>query len=69
MKLTGESLCSTPFDWSAMLSCGIPRLRAFTDFMRIPVKWATDSANKWARVGRASRRGKNIIAEVAHFSQ
>jgi hypothetical protein len=38
-------------------------------FVRIPVKWATDSANKWARVGRASRRGKNIISEVAHFSQ
>jgi len=37
--------------------------------LRIPVKWATDSASKWARVGRASYRGKNIIAEVAHFSQ
>ena len=30
---------------------------------------ATDSASKWAGVGRASGRGKNIIPEVAHFSQ
>ena len=37
--------------------------------LRIPVKWATDSGNKWARRGRASRRGKDIMTEVAHMGQ
>ncbi len=45
--------------------------------MRVPVKWATDSADKWATysggmwagVRRAGRRGNNIITEVAHIGQ
>ena len=37
--------------------------------VRIPVKWATYSGGKWARLGRASRRGKDIMTEVAHLGQ
>lgn len=45
--------------------------------VRIPVKWATNSADKWATysggmwagVRRASRRCKNMMAKVAHISQ
>jgi hypothetical protein len=35
----------------------------------IPVKWATDSGGKWARLGRASRRGKVMMPQVAHMGQ
>ena len=49
----------------------------FVPLVRIPVKWATNSAGKWttdsasmwAGVGRASRRCKDMMAEVAHISQ
>ena len=37
--------------------------------LRIPVKWATDSGKLWAKPGRASRRGKDIMTEVAHMGQ
>ena len=45
--------------------------------VRIPVKWATDSAGKWAThsggmwagLRRAGRRGSIIISEVAHMGQ
>ena len=45
--------------------------------VRIPVKWATDSAGKWAtdsgdewaRLRIVSRRGKDMMTEVAHLGQ
>ena len=37
--------------------------------MRIPVKWATDSGEKWARLWRAGRRDKDMMTEVAHMGQ
>jgi len=37
--------------------------------LRIPVKWATDSAGKWAGVRRASRRGKDMMTQVARLGQ
>ena len=37
--------------------------------MRIPVKWATHSGGMWAGVRRASRRGKDMMTEVAHTGQ
>jgi hypothetical protein len=37
--------------------------------VRIPVKWATYSGGKWARLGRASRRGKVMMPQVAHMGQ
>ncbi len=33
------------------------------------MKWATDSGGMWAGQGRASRRGKDMMTEVAHMGQ
>lgn len=33
------------------------------------MKWATHSAGKWASPGRAGRRGKIMMPEVAHMGQ
>jgi hypothetical protein len=40
-----------------------------TSPVRIPVKWATHSAGKWAGLRKASRRGKDMMTQVAHMGQ
>ena len=50
------------FDTLPQPQCSAPELR-------IPVKWATYSGGKWARLGRASRRGKVMMPQVAHMGQ
>ena len=38
-------------------------------FVRIPLKWATDSGGMWAGLERASRRRMDMMTEVAHMGQ